>query len=303
MFFNEHYDGLALYEAWGFSVRSANYLLRDIVNAAQSMESSVGRSCWDKLWQKVWQLKLPNKIKVFAWKACNDILPVMFHGDESNLGLFVALCWGIWQRRNQVIFCETHVSVEATVAMFCNLVSDFGQVQQRIQGPMLRDRVVRWCAPAEGWFKINFDGAWFKELQTVGVGVVIRNSMGEVMGAMSEQLPFWVDADCAEAFAAAKAIELAKYLGFSDIILEGDSLNIVKALWEDVELLPEYGHLVSQVVGASRLFRSFQVCHVGRMGNMLAHGLAWMARDLDHQLVWMEEVPQALIEVVAANAV
>ncbi|CAL5398515.1 unnamed protein product [Camellia sinensis] len=108
----------------------------------------------------------------------------MFHGDEFNLGLFVALCWGIWQRCNQVIFCETHVSVEATVAMVCNLVSDFGQVQQRIQGPMLRYRVVRWCTPAEGWFKINFDGVWFKELQTVG------NSMGEVMAATSEQLPF-----------------------------------------------------------------------------------------------------------------
>ncbi|CAL5416430.1 unnamed protein product [Camellia sinensis] len=34
------------------------------------------RSCWDKLWKKVWQLKVPNKIKVFVWKACNDIQPV-----------------------------------------------------------------------------------------------------------------------------------------------------------------------------------------------------------------------------------
>ncbi|CAL5338209.1 unnamed protein product [Camellia sinensis] len=39
------------------------------------------------------------------------------------------------------------------------------------------------------------------------------------------------------------------------------------------------------------------------MGNLLAHGLAWMARDLDHQLVWVEEVPQSLIEVVIADAV
>ncbi|CAL5376754.1 unnamed protein product [Camellia sinensis] len=180
-----------------------------------------------------------------------------------------------------------------------NIVPVFDKLNQRSvelnatknSGSNAADKVVRWCAPAEGWFKINFDEARFKELQIVGVGVVIQNSMGEVMVAMSEQLPFGVDANCVEAFAAAKAIELAKYLGFSDIILEGDSLNIVKALQEDVELLPEYGHLVSQVVGASRLFRSFQVYHVGRMGNMLAHGLAQMARDLDHQLVWMEEVP------------
>lgn len=58
-----------------FFVRSAYYLRRNIISA-DSPKSSVGRSCWDKLWQKIWQLNLPNKIKVFTWKACNDILPV-----------------------------------------------------------------------------------------------------------------------------------------------------------------------------------------------------------------------------------
>ncbi|XP_028067455.1 uncharacterized protein LOC114270203 [Camellia sinensis] len=220
------------------------------------------RTCWNE--NLIRSNFLPMDAEVWNLSPLRNL--VLFYGDESNLSLIVALCWGIWQRRNQ--------------------------------GPLLRDRVVRWYAPAEGWFKINFDGVRFKELQTVGVGVIIRNLIGEVMAAMSKQLPFWIDADCAEAFAAAKAIELVKDLGFYDIILEGDSLDIVKALREDVKLLSEYGHLVSQVAAASQLLRCFQVCHVGRMGNMLAHGLARMARGLDHQLVWMEEVPQALLEVL-----
>ncbi|CAL5347760.1 unnamed protein product [Camellia sinensis] len=76
---------------------------------------------------------------------------------------------------------------------------------------------------------------WFWQVMTHG---------GEVMVAMSEQLPFWVDANCAKAFAAAKAIALARDLGFCDIILEGDSLNIVHALREGGELLSEDGHIL-----------------------------------------------------------
>ena len=38
---------------------------------AESSASSAGK----KIWQALWNLKIPNKIKVFGWRACTDILP------------------------------------------------------------------------------------------------------------------------------------------------------------------------------------------------------------------------------------
>ena len=29
-----------------------------------------------ELWSAIWKLKLPNKIKIFGWWACHDILPI-----------------------------------------------------------------------------------------------------------------------------------------------------------------------------------------------------------------------------------
>lgn len=160
---------------------------------------------------------------------------------------------------------------------------------------------VGWCAPANGWLKINFDGALFKELKAVGVGVVIRNHLGEVMAALSERLPFWVDSDCAEAYAATKAVELARDLGLTDIHLEGDSLRIVKALREEAEFMSEYGHILLQTVGVCKSFSRFHVSHVGRQGNGLAHGLARMARHQNYHQVWMEDLPASLLDIATSD--
>lgn len=39
------------------------------------MGESSRRSDEGLIWQRIWKSKLPNKIKVFGWRLCQDILP------------------------------------------------------------------------------------------------------------------------------------------------------------------------------------------------------------------------------------
>lgn len=57
-----------------FSVRSAYFLARDL-KKSNLMNAAGGTSPMVMNWNWVWQIKTPNKIKVFLWRALRDNLP------------------------------------------------------------------------------------------------------------------------------------------------------------------------------------------------------------------------------------
>ena len=61
--------------------------------------------------------------------------------------------------------------------------------------------------------KINFDGAWFRELDKGGLGVVIRNGEGQVLAALSEQIVKPPTVEILELLAARRAVTFAAESG------------------------------------------------------------------------------------------
>ena len=58
-----------------FTVKSAYKVARELMrreNMAKSFDGCAGK----RIWAALWKLKILNRVKVFAWRACNDILPM-----------------------------------------------------------------------------------------------------------------------------------------------------------------------------------------------------------------------------------
>ena len=72
------------------------------------------------------------------------------------------------------------------------------------------------------FFKVNVEGAVFAEQQKSGVGVVICNCEGLVMGALSIKLNQHLGSLEAEAKAYELGIMFAKDMGFHEIVLKGN---------------------------------------------------------------------------------
>lgn len=80
-----------------------------------------------------------------------------------------------------------------------------------------------WESPPDSVVKINFDAA-FQQLQArARFGVVVRNSMGEVIG-VSQKLHDDVDSTFAtEGLACLQAEEMGAHLGSLNVIIKGDA--------------------------------------------------------------------------------
>ena len=101
-----------------------------------------------------------------------------------------------------------------------------------------------------------------------------------------------------EAKAAVRALRFAQELNFSSIILEGDSEVIIKVLCSEDESFASYGHLIAEAKVLTDSFSCVRFSHIRRQGNSIAHNLT---RYVSGFLVWMEDVPSHINNVLLAN--
>ena len=86
---------------------------------------------------------------------------------------------------------------------------------------------VSWKKPQAGVFKINTDGATADNGRRLSIGVIIRDSRGEVVVALCRVLLDCFSVDETEVLAVEAGILLARELDLHQVIVESDSLSVV----------------------------------------------------------------------------
>ncbi|XP_075674823.1 uncharacterized protein LOC142644018 [Castanea sativa] len=227
-----------------FMVKSAYWLALDMKRAKNG--STSGPSGQQQLWRSIWSADVPNKIKNFAWRACQNILPTkanLFHSKVISsekcrngsspaafeLAHFMAILWNLWNNRNGIRHGDVPKSVTNIVLEASWLIVEFQVVQDRPTLPAIPLHT-RWKPPMPGVYKANVDGDVFKEQLTAGLGVIIRDADGQVVGALSQQIYAPLDALEAEAKAMEVVVLFARDVGIQEIIFEGDSLQVYNFL-------------------------------------------------------------------------
>nr|XP_023923041.1 uncharacterized protein LOC112034451 [Quercus suber] len=211
----------------------------------------------------------------------------------------------VWNQRNKIRTSQNAVPLHLVAEQAKQKLNQF-KADWRNPGVMVTDRTVgssNWLCPQDGWVKANFDGAVFSEFNQSGVGVVIKDKNGAVMASCSEKILHAYKPDEVEALAALKAASLARDLGFQNVILEGDSLCLIKALKSAEDNLSPIGLLVDDVKWVGRSFEQLVYSHVKRNGNSVAHSLAKNALRIPDSQVWMEDVPSHITSILDLDGI
>lgn len=97
---------------------------------------------------------------------------------------------------------------------------------------------------------------------------------------MSAIGPYVHSSEEAEVLACQKAIEFSVEAGFSRLIVEGDSLNVIRAFLDSTANSSLLGHIYDDIRCNLRGMQVMSFSWVKIFGNMVAHSLAKYARNI-----------------------
>lgn len=137
--------------------------------------------------------------------------------------------------------------------------------------------------------KVNTNGVVISKRKCVGIGVVVRDSKGEVIAALCKRIAGLMGALETEALAMEAAVQFAVDIGLREVVFEGDSMSICKMIQGSNEAKSSIQSVVDGIKAQLLSFRVAEVSYVKRQGNIPAHLLAQHAVHVEDYVAWLEE--------------
>ena len=173
---------------------------------------------------------------------------------------------------------------------------EFQQTWSKPTSKKLPKKII-WKPPDPGTLKTNFDGSIFEDLGAAGIGIVVRNSSGTIVAALSEIIPYPSSVLALETVAARRAVHFLKELNLHGSILEGDSESSISAIKNQCFHHPDVGHIIKDIMSLVGSLQYFSFSHTRWQGNALAHVLARRVRFYFPISIWKEFVPPDIYKV------
>ena len=107
--------------------------------------------------------------------------------------LLLMMLWSIWKSRNQVVWNNKTACVRNIVNSARSLLVQWQQAQARkmiqVNWNVVRlQGALKWIPPQENWYKLNIDASCSASNRKMGYGGILRNNLGEVIGAFTGPL-------------------------------------------------------------------------------------------------------------------
>ncbi|KAF5454504.1 hypothetical protein F2P56_024162 [Juglans regia] len=298
-------------EAHGrYTVKSGYRFFRSETMKTQRGEAS-NTTLLRKLWKAIWKMKLPPKIRVFAWKAVKGVLPTKDnlrkkHVDDFSsfidaalkmqlytcaelLECFFLICWSVWNRRNWKIFEGKEVHVEDLLGRALAMQKGFRELRNKPLSVIRKHD--RWKAPPPGTFKLNVDGAFSQDGSVTGIGAVLRDSKGEVLMAAAIRERASLNVYELEGLAILRGLQLCLHLGIYHLSIESDSLLVVNEFDRNGQSMATMGNVISEVRKLMFCFQTCELTHVNRSCNIVTHTLAKLGLSVSEISLWWGSYP------------
>ncbi|KAK8711044.1 hypothetical protein V6N13_146346 [Hibiscus sabdariffa] len=211
--------------------------------------------------------------------------------DENRKKCLMVIYWVVWFTRNKVVYENIVPLVSESIAFVRTFLQECGSISNNESAnPVLQS--VSWQAPLENVYKFNFDTSFNSQNRSSTSGVIGRDITGEIMTSCVVPHNNVLDALMAEALACLQSVHYAKELGFRRVIIEGDSLIVIKKLNEGMHDRSTIAPVIHDIRMKARDFDVISFVFVKQDANNTVHVLARDHRTQHDPCFWIEEAPE-----------
>ena len=208
----------------------------------------------------------------------------------------------LWNRRNAKHFGRPVHLLTKICSMVSTLLQDFLATQS--EPPALPNPIIlqQWRPPKNNSYKVNSDVATFGSTNSAGIGVIVRDCAGEVIGALSLPILMPQSVAVAEALACRQAVKFATKIGLTRVVIEGDSTVIINVLTMANGDQTSYGNILEDIFAHASGFQLIDFHHVPQVCNSVSDALAKKASTVTSLQVWLEDSPPDISPFVLRDA-
>ncbi|MBA0731459.1 hypothetical protein Golax_022779 [Gossypium laxum] len=328
------------HEGFGEYIVKSGYRVLTTAYLQNTTHTSSNDNDYKEFYQALWSLNIPEKIKIHSWRLVNNLVPHFGNLARKTLCVEVicSLCKADLEDSDhlmlscgtlQCVWASLQVKIPSFEALLCyknhfvrtfsaadeqqkriivisiwglwfQYEQDLSQNQENLRHS-LRSMVKDLWRPRDyGVIKINFDATFQKEERLATTAILARDSTGEIVGAETYLFEDVVDAFVAEARACERALIFARMMGFLRLIVEGDSLTVIKSIkkkGEDKLVLRPITHHICKM---GLHFDEVSYLFMPRTVNGAAHTLVLEGRRRKVCGGWVNGVPESVM-MVAMN--
>ncbi|KAA3455040.1 reverse transcriptase [Gossypium australe] len=238
-----------------------------------------------------------------VWEDLSDPSYAMFSNEEfldwltrllvflpsEKRRIFCGTLWVIWGDRNSRIHKQQSRSSQEMVSFVYGYLKELDGLKIVNQKSMHSEE--KWQHPPGQILKINFNGAFDERRRQLASRVVVSDKNGRVLVIKSELHDGVEFAFAAEALACHRATQITLVKNNENIIIEGDSLSIIKKCKNSDLDRSEVGVYIQDIHKLQAQCMRVSFKHVRRMANNLAHIIAKESLKRREEVYLIEAVP------------
>ncbi|XP_019162021.1 PREDICTED: uncharacterized protein LOC109158590 [Ipomoea nil] len=268
------------------------HIFRDCKEMEGLWESLLPHTTTQLLRTKPWKDWLSHNLEADGRMGFPD-------GWRETFGVAV---WWCWRWRNDRVFEGKCTDTHRKRQWIKDQDREIRDAVTKRWSPILRGngqnkKVFVWDKPADGWIKLNVDGCCKGREKRAGCGGVLRDTQGNWRRGFSHNIGA-CEAKEAEAWAILVGLRMAAHYGASKIVVESDSIAVIRALNSGYHAAGRWGNIMKVCKRASSHFEKVEFSHIVREQNRVADKLA------DHALThamgsnWFEQPPGFVRELL-----